>query len=382
MSTRILPNLQVGTVPGATFSGADPLAFHRRLPGYAPTACVALPHLAERLGVGHIWVKNESSRLGLPSFKILGASWATYCALAARLGQSLEPWETLDDLRDRLSALLPLTLVAATDGNHGRAVARMAALLGLRSRILVPAGMASARLEAIAAEGAEIVMEPNGYDDAVRRSAAEEGEHTLVISDTSWPGYEQVPSWVIEGYSTIFREVDEQLAALADSHLDLVMVQIGVGALAAAAVLHYRRATRRPVPQLIGVEPAGAACVLASIEAGRPISIPYSHDSSMAGLNCGTPSPVAWPAVSTGVGLFLSIEDRWAEQAMRELAAAEVVAGETGAAGLAGLLALFTGPDASARRSSLGLSATSSILVICTEGATDPENYRRIIAAE
>jgi diaminopropionate ammonia-lyase len=379
MATRIFRNTQVTAAGADVAPGPESLAFHRRLPGYAPTPLVEAPGIAAKLGIGRVWVKAESRRLGLPAFKILGASWGTYRALAQRMGGTLEPWATLPELVERLVPLRPLTLTTATDGNHGRAVAHMAALLGFQARIFVPAGTAEARIQGIASEGATVVVVDGTYDDAVERAAAEASDRCLVISDTAWAGYEDVPRWVIEGYATIFAEIDEALAARGASGPDLVAVQIGVGALAAAAVAHYRRPGVAPVPRLVGVEPVRASCVLASMEAGRLITIPGPHDSMMAGLNCGTPSTVAWPALAGGIDLFAAIDDEWVPRAMRDLAADGVVAGETGAAGVAGLTALLTGPQADDLRAALAITSATQALVICTEGATDPAAYQRIV---
>ncbi|HEV7127794.1 MAG TPA: pyridoxal-phosphate dependent enzyme, partial [Ktedonobacterales bacterium] len=205
MPTRLFLN---PTVPYLSESPEEhqrePLAFHRRLAGYAPTPLVDAPTLAARLGIARLWIKDESSRLGLPAFKLLGASWATYRALMARLDAAPAPWATQDELCERVRPLLPLTLTTATDGNHGRAVAHMAALLGLDAQIFVPAGTAAARIAAIQSEGATVTVVDGTYDDAVAQAARQASERCLVISDTSWPGYEAVPHWVIEGYSTIF----------------------------------------------------------------------------------------------------------------------------------------------------------------------------------
>ena len=222
------------------------------------------------------------------------------------------------------------SLVAATDGNHGRAVAHMARLLGYDSQILVPAGTAAARIDGIASEGASVTVVDGTYDDAVRASAERAGERTLVVSDTSWAGYTEVPANVIDGYTTIFAELDDQLTPPPD----LVVVPMGVGALAAAAVEHYAASAT-----IVAVEPLSAACGLRSAEAGRPVFVAGPHDSIMAGLNCGTVSMIAWPALSSGVDAFVAVGDGAAEQAMRDLAAVGVVAGETGAASLAGLRA-------------------------------------------
>jgi diaminopropionate ammonia-lyase len=353
-----------------------PLHFHRRLPGYAPTPLYDVPVLASRLGVGRVWVKDESSRFGLPAFKMLGASWATYKALAERLGENVEPWRDLDELKARLAVLRPLTLATATDGNHGRAVARMAALLGFSAHVFVPAGTAQARIEAIRDEGAKVTIIDGSYDDAVRRAAS---ESCLVVSDTSWPGYERVPRWVIEGYATIFWELEDELTKRGEAGPDLVAVQVGVGALAAAVVAHYRRADRAP-PKIIGVEPTRAACALASLEAGKPVTVPGPHDSIMAGLNCGTPSLVAWLLLARGIDLFVAVEDERAREAMRLLASAGIVAGESGAAGLAGLLEALSGEQADAARSFLKVDDSTRVLLLVTEGDTDPEAYVRIVS--
>ncbi len=353
--------------------------FHRKLPGYAPTPLVSAPAVAATLGVHSVWVKDESNRLGLPAYKILGASWATYRALRERFGLS-DPWTTLDELAFQLRPHLPLTLVAATDGNHGRAVARMARWLGLGAHILVPADMVSARREAIASEGARVTVVDGTYDEAVEAAARLADDHHIVISDTAWAGYEQIPAWVIDGYATIFEEIDGQLAMLGEAPPDLVAVQMGVGALAAAVVRHYRAEGR--TTRVMGVEPLRAACVLHSVEAGHLVDVPGPHDSIMAGLNCGRPSPVAWPFVSGGISAFVAVPDTRAEEAMRLLAQDGVVSGESGAAGLAGLLAVLTGPDARTYRDALGVSGDSRVLVISTEGATDPQGYARIISSQ
>jgi diaminopropionate ammonia-lyase len=353
----------------------EPQAFHERLPGYAPSRLVDAPGIAAQLGLERLWVKDESSRMGLPAFKIIGASWAVYRAasqaLRERTGQEICDRSTIEELAAAFEPLRPLTLTCATDGNHGRAVARMAKLLGFSARILVPADMAPARIAAIASEGAEVVVHEGTYDEAVARSARDADERTLVISDTSWPGYEEVPRWVIDGYSTIFWEVEDELARRGEAGPDLVAVQIGVGALAAAVVSHFRRPEVDPAPFILGVEPTRAACALASVEAGELVELPGPHDSIMSGLNCGIPSPVAWPLVSRGIDAFIAVEDERARQAVRALAGEGIVAGECGAAGLAGLM---TWRDAFG-----GDLAGKRALVITTEGATDPEAYRRII---
>ena len=377
---RILRNPDVSAALDGPLPSRAPLEFHTRLPGYAPTPLIDVPQLACALNVRRVWVKDESHRLGLPAFKILGASWAIYRALEELSGDSIGPWDTLEELKERLARLLPLALVAATDGNHGRAVARMARLFGIGARIFVPSNMAAARMEAIASEGAEVIVVNGTYDAAVDRSAEEADERHLVISDTSWPGYEAVPRWVIEGYSTIFWEIDDELARREERGPDLVVVQIGVGAFAAAIIRHYRAPGLSPRPGILGVEPTSAACMLASVEAGRIVSVPGPHTSIMAGLNCSTPSLLAWPIVSGGIDAFVAIEDEWARRAMRSLAGAGVVAGETGAAGLGGLLGLLHGDEQRRARQLLGINEETRVLLFNSEGATDPDSYAQIMA--
>jgi diaminopropionate ammonia-lyase len=318
VTERLLANPLAGPVDR---EAADALDFHRALPGYAPTPLVDARAAAEALGVARVWAKDESSRFGLPAFKILGASWAIHRALEQR-GD-----------RPRLAC--------ATDGNHGRAVAHVARRLGLEATVFVPADMIAARREAIAAEGARVEVVDGSYDEAVER-AAQAG--ALVIQDT---GEGEVPGWIVEGYGTIGAEIDVEP--------DVVAVQIGVGSFAAAMVRRFAGA------RIIGVEPVSAACALASVEAGESVEVAGPHDSVMAGLNCGRVSPGTWPAVSRGIEAFAAVSDDRAREAVRLLARDGVRAGESGAAGLAGLLAF---------RDELALSPADTVLVVNTEGDT------------
>ncbi|HSR14071.1 MAG TPA: diaminopropionate ammonia-lyase [Thermodesulfobacteriota bacterium] len=356
----------------------DPIDFHRRLPGYAPTRIVSAPDLARKLGVGRVWVKDESSRYGLPSFKILGAWWAAYRLLVEIFGQELESWASLEELRGKLEPMRPLDLVAATDGNHGRAVARIAALLGFGARIFVPENTTAARIEAIASEGARVAVVKGAYEDALQRAVEEQNPRALLVQDITLPGYEDVPRWAMEGYSTIFWETDEILAARGEGELDLVVAQVGGGAFAAAAVRHYRRSPDRS-PRIVTAETACAASTLASMRAGRVLTVPGPHDSMMSGLNCGTVSTVAWPFLRDGVDCFAAIGDERVGEAMRFLAAAGLTAGETGASGAACLLELLDGPSGETVREKLEIGPSSRVLLVSTEGATDPEAFRRIV---
>lgn len=351
-----------------------PLSFHRALPGYAPTPLRRARLLAEEFGVGELWLKDESSRMGLPAFKIAGAAWAVACALRWQLEIDVDLAGGLDPLREGFGDRRP-TLLAATDGNHGRAVAHMARRLGLPARIFVPDDMAAARRVAIAGEGAEVVVVAGSYDDAVARSAEEADESHIVVSDTSWPGYEDVPRAVIEGYSTLLWEVDDELRARGAADPDLVLVQVGVGALAAAVTLHYRRPGLGAPPVLVAVEPTRAACLQASIRAGKPVTIPGPQDSIMAGLNCGTPSPIAWPIVAAGVDFFCAIDDDLARQGMRDAARERVAAGECSGGAVGAARALLAPPY----RPLLGIAEDASVLLLLTEGATDPAGYEAVV---
>ncbi len=375
-NTVVLNHRSASHIPGIE-PHRHALQVHRRLPCYRATPLLDCPDLAAALGVARVWVKSESSRMGLPSFKMLGASYAAYRELCHLLGSEPE-WSDLAELRTALAPLGGLTLMAATDGNHGRAVARTARTLGYASRIYVPAGTAATRITAIESEGAPVALIDGDYDEAVRQCARDAGEGCLVVSDTSWRGYERIPAWVIDGYATMFWEVHEQLPD-ADRLIDAVAVPVGVGALASAAVRHFRGRVRAAGARLIGVEPVGSDCVGQSVRAGHPVIIPGPHTSIMAGLNCGTPSRLAWPLVERGLDVLVAIDDELAREAMRMLSQAGIVAGETGAAALGGLLALRDGRQAPQAIKAAGLRPDAQILVISSEGATDAAAYEQIV---
>jgi diaminopropionate ammonia-lyase len=317
--------------PGWTCRPAPAAArdFHRSLPGYAPTRLVVLPGLARKLGVARLFAKDESNRLGLPAFKALGASWAIHRALRER-----PPTD-------------PVTIVTATDGNHGRAVARFARQFGHRATIFVPDGVHPAAVQAIRDEGATVTHISGSYDDAVQ--AARDVDGALLVQDMAWDGYEDVPGWIVEGYTTLFAELDEQL----DAGPDLLVVPAGVGSLLQAALTHYRSG---PGPTIVSVEPQSAACVLASVAAGHPVTV-ATGITSMAGLNCGTVSSLAWPYISRGLDAAIAVSDAEAADAARELAEHGVDAGPCGAAPLA------------AMNAARGLKADSSVVLLVTEGS-------------
>ena len=333
---------------------ANVLAFHRSLDGYAPTPLVELPAVAAELGVGRVFAKDESSRLGLPAFKALGASWAMHRALAELSAAGR-------------AEVGPVTFVTATDGNHGRAVARTARLLGHQARITVPDGVHPAAIAAIEAEGASVAVVGGSYDDAVaaaaRDAAADPG--AILLQDTAWPGYETVPAWIVEGYATLFAELDEQVRARDMQAPDLVVVPVGVGSLAQAAVAHYRSRPDQARTSLISAEPVTAACAFASLRAGRAVTVPTAV-TTMAGLNCGTPSSLAWPYLRDGLDGAAAVTDQEAAAAGATLRAGGVDAGPCGWAALAAVRRALAEPGA---REHLGVGEASVLVLIVTEGA-------------
>jgi diaminopropionate ammonia-lyase len=347
----------------------------RSWPGYAPTPLLELAEVAATAGVAAVHYKDEGGRFGLGSFKALGGAHAVARLLMAELARRDVAATSAGLMRgEHAAAVADITLTCATDGNHGRAVAWAAARCGARCVIFVHEVVSQGRREAIAAQGAEIRVVPGHYDGAVREAAAVAGrEDWLVVSDTSWPGYTEVPRDVMQGYRLMAEEAMEALPA-APTHL---FVQGGVGGVAAAVAVQARQRFGM-APRLVVVEPERAACLLASAEAGEAVAVPGPLDTLMAGLACGEPSLLAWQELERSAFAFMAIPDAAAVDAMRLLARRQpaVVAGESAVAGLAGLL--LAAADAGAR-ALLGLDAGSRVLLFGTEGATDPELYTRLV---
>jgi diaminopropionate ammonia-lyase len=317
-------------------------AFHRSLPGYAPTPLIDAPELAAELGVGRVLVKDESSRLGLPAFKVLGASWACHQVVQRRPG---------------------VELVTATDGNHGRAVARMAALLGVPATVFVPSVMLKATAGLIAGEGARVVRGEHDYDTTVQEAAAyaDADPGRALVQDSAWDGYTEVPAWIVEGYQTLLQEIDEEVGTAPD----LVAVPVGVGSLAEAVVRHYRQ-PGRPRPSVLSVEPDTAACVLGSLVADRPVAVPTAA-TVMAGLNCGVVSASAWPVLRAGCDAAVAVSDDEALKASADLGRLGISSGPSGAATLAGVRALL---GDRAVRADLDLPEDAVVVLLSTEAAT------------
>lgn len=359
---RWYANPAAGEWSATPVTGVTP--FHETPPGYAPTRQVEVPALAAELDVGRVFVKEESSRLGLPAFKVLGAAYAVSRALSARFGTG-DRALPLHELRSLISEHSPVTLFSATDGNHGRAVAHTARLIGTPAHIFVPASLTDAAKVGITSEGAHVTELGVGYDDVVTAAtdaANAAGQDAQLIQDTAWPGYEQVPQWIVDGYSTLFTEVDTQLAAAGATGPDLIAVPVGVGSLAQAAVRHYRSTARTCRPVVLSVETANAPAILSSLHADRPLSVPTQH-TIMAGLNCGTPSYNAWPDLRSGLHAAVTVTEHQAATAVHDLDAAGIDAGPCGAATLAGTrLALAS------HREDLALPADATVLLLSTEG--------------
>jgi diaminopropionate ammonia-lyase len=346
-------------------------------PGYAPTPLVALDAIAKATGVARLHYKDEASRFGLASFKALGGAYAVMRVLQAELAKR-------DVAREATSADLiagtykeatgKITVCCATDGNHGRSVAWGAQRFGAACVIFVHETVSQGRRDAIAKYGAEIRVVPGNYDDAVREAQKQaEANAWFVVSDTSYPGYTEVPRDVMQGYRLMADEAADQIGE-APTH---VFIQGGVGGVAAAVSVQMRARFGAGV-KLIVAEPDKADCLLASAEAGEPVTVPGDLDTLMAGLACGEPSLLAWQELERGAFAFMSVSDESAVACMKLLArqTPAIVAGESAVAGLAALLLAMQEPYA---RAALGLGADSRVLLFGTEGATDPEVYDRLV---
>ena len=349
--------------------------FHETIPGYAPTPLVALDDTARALGVGKIWVKDESKRFGLNAFKVLGGSWAMAQLLAKLL--KIEnpdfPLLTAPETREKLG---DITFVTATDGNHGRGVAWSAAQFGQKSVVYMPAGSARERLENIRSAGAEATIIDGNYDDAVRLAAKQAKEKGwLLVQDTAWEGYTQIPQWIMEGYCTMGLEALEQLEE-APTH---IFLQAGVGSMAGAMAGLFTAALKEK-PTIVIVEPNKADCIFRTAQAndGQLHTVTGPMDTIMAGLACGEPCSMGWEVLKSTANHFLSCPDSAAAHGMVLLAENHIVSGESGAAAFGCAAAILKNSKLAAMKEALGLNGASRLLFISTEGDTDRENYRAI----
>ncbi len=324
--------------------------------GYAPTRLVSLDAVARAAGVAHVFYKDESARFGLGSFKALGGAYAV-----------------LRQLRSAGRPASGIVVTCATDGNHGRSVAWGAQRFGCKCVIYVHETVSRGRADAIAAYGAEIRRVPGTYDDAVRQAARDAAANGwIVVSDTSYPGYTDIPRDVMQGYAVMVDEAQAQV----DAPPTHVFIQAGVGGLAAAVCGHLWETLGERRPRIVVVEPDRAACLFESARVGHAANIGGALDTAMAGLACGETSLLAWDILEEGAQDFMTVTDEAAFACMRMLAP-QVVAGESAVAGMAGLMAAATRPDLA---ETLGLDRSSRVLLFGSEGDTDPELYRKIVA--
>ncbi|KAJ5267555.1 hypothetical protein N7478_010363 [Penicillium angulare] len=329
--------------------------FHKSLPNYAPTPLVSLPELAAELGIKSVFVKDESNRFGLPAFKVLGASWGSFRAIAQHLGLSATE-TTLEELAVKAKAS-SMSLVTATEGNHGRAVAYMAKLLGIPAEIFAPRSMDEDTRSRIASEGAQVTLVQGDYDQAVEKAAEQAQDETvLLIQDTAFDGYEDVPAWIVEGYSTMTNEAEEQLSLLGLT-ANMMVTPVGVGSLAHAVTRHCKT---RDVG-VVAVEPDSAPCLSSSLRAGKSISVGTTA-TIMNGMNCGTVSTTAWPDLQRLVDACVTVSSYESHCAVQYLTSKSVPAGPCGGASLAALRRI------SKEAYSL-LSHESVVVLLSTEGA-------------
>ncbi|CZR60502.1 related to diaminopropionate ammonia-lyase [Phialocephala subalpina] len=373
MSSRIFINQLDRPSEGLPERNTEVRAFHESLPNYKPTPLVSLPKIAKDLGIGYLLLKDETERLGLTAFKILGASWATYRALTKRLGliekdgppnlgnPSAIPLRTLAEAAQAAE----ITLYAATDGNHGRAVARMANYLGIKARIFVPSWLDEEAKFKIRNEGAGVQAYDGDYDQTVLATKAAAEQHAegkgVLISDTALTVDDETASSIVEGYQTMFDEIEEQVLEITGNNtVTHVVTPVGVGSLAQAVVTHFERTPRPTKSMIITVEPKAAACLKTSLEAGEMTSIETGY-TICSGMCCGTLSAIGWPILNGGVKAAVAVEDSDVDTAIKNLQTCGINAGPCGAASLAGLeYILSTG--------GLDLGPNSTVVLLCTEG--------------
>ncbi|OWJ98299.1 diaminopropionate ammonia-lyase [Pseudomonas sp. A46] len=350
---------------------------------YQETPLFELNGLAWHLGVSKILVKDEGQRSSLRSFKALGGAHAVVKLViqevGKRLGISLQPSDLMRE--DVQTVARTLTLCCATDGNHGRSVAAAARVVGCRSVIFIHEGVSESRGQAIADQGAEVIRVSGNYDDSVEHATRMAEENSwYVVSDTSWPGYEAIPTWVMQGYLVMANEALNQARVLGKP-ITHVFLQAGVGGYAAAITAYLVNALGEQVPRIIVVEPENAACLYESAIKGECTRIEAHSSTIMGMLECYEPSLVAWRILSEHAAAFMTISDEVGLRAMAIMAyplSGDMVirGGESGAAGLAGLQAVAGSGEA---RQSLGLDENSVVLVFNTEGATDEALYESLL---
>lgn len=360
-------------------------AYHRSFPEYAPTPLAKLPALAKELGIAGIWVKDESFRFGLNAFKVLGGSYAIGQIIAKRLGMDISelPYEriTSEEIKKKLGEL---TFVTATDGNHGRGVAWTANRLGQKSVVYMPKGSAQERLQNIQKLGADASITDMNYDDAVRLANTNAEKYGwIMVQDTAWEGYEDIPGWIMEGYTTMAYEAVKQMEGEKPTH---IFLQAGVGAMAGAMTGFFSDLFGADRPVITIVEPDQADCIFRTAKAndGKLHFVKGDMNSIMAGLCCGEPCTIGWNVLRDHADFFISMPDCVAARGMRVLGSPlsgdpRVISGESGAATMGFVTELLRNPSLAELREQIGVGPDSRILCFSTEGATDRANYQSIV---
>ena len=363
--------------------------FHKSFPQYSVTPLQKLSALASYLGVKGIYCKDESYRFGLNAFKVLGGSYAMGRYIAKELGRDISqlPYNVLssDKLREEFGQA---TFFTATDGNHGRGVAWAAKRLGQKAVVRMPKGTTKTRFDNIAKEGAEVTIEEVNYDDCVRMAAAEAAktEHGIIVQDTAWAGYEEIPSWIMQGYGTLVLEADKQLKENGIDRPTHVFVQAGVGSLAGAVVGYFAHKYKENPPVMVVCEASAADCLYRSaVQAdGNLVNVTGDLQTIMAGLACGEGNTIGWDILKNHVTVFASCPDWMSAKATRIYANPlendpHIISGESGSVPLGLAYTALHDEDAKDLKEALKLDENSNILVISTEGDTDPVRYREIV---
>ena len=363
--------------------------FHRSFPQYSITPLASLDGMAKHLGLGSLFVKDESYRFGLNAFKVLGGSFAMARYIAQQMGRDVGEmtydYLTSEAFRQEFGQA---TFFTATDGNHGRGVAWAANKLGQKAVVHMPKGSAKSRFDNIAKEGAKVTIEEVNYDDCVRMAAAEAAEtkHGVVVQDTAWAGYEEIPAWIMQGYGTMANEAAEQLRQLEVNRPTHVFVQAGVGSLAGAVVGYFTNLYPNNPPKFVVMEAKAADCLYRGAVAGDgdPRIVDGDLTTIMAGLACGEPNILSWDILRNHVSAFVSCPDWVSARGMRMLGMPvkgdpSVVSGESGAVGMGLISAIMEDDTYRDLLEHLELDRFSQVLMFSTEGDTDPEKYRRIL---
>jgi diaminopropionate ammonia-lyase len=363
--------------------------FHQSFPQYGVTPLAALQGMAKELGLAALCVKDESYRFGLNAFKVLGGSFAMARYIAGQLGRDVRETDYHYLTSDRLKQEFgQATFFTATDGNHGRGVAWAAKRLGQKAVVHMPKGSVQIRFDNIASEGAQVTIEDVNYDDCVRIAAREAAEtpHGVVVQDTAWEGYEDIPAYIMQGYGTMAREAADQFEAQAGAAPTHVFVQAGVGSLAGAVQGYFANRYPQNPPVVTVMEAEAADCLYRGALAGDGSLRVVEGDLAtiMAGLACGEPNTISWDILRNHTGFFVSCPDWVSAKGMRMLGAPvkgdpQVISGESGAVGMGVISAIMQNPAYAALKAALGLDEHSRVLLFSTEGDTDPENYRRIV---